>query len=104
MRVVPLGVMSQEILSLAVFEPLEGNEEKALEAIRGLMALLAEKKYSDDVLYRDQNSSRYMVVRRWTSEEARQDAHEDPDVHIFWARLGHLIKTEKIYESYQKLS
>ena len=99
-----LGLMSQEILSLAIFKPLDGNEEEALETIRGLMTLLAEKRYSHDVLYHDQNSSRYMVVRRWTSEEARQEAHEDPDVHAYWARLGHLIKTEKIYESYQKLS
>ena len=90
-----------EILSVAVFEPLEGNEQEALQLLRGLFALLAEKRYSRNVLYRDRQSRRYMDVRYWASEQARHDAHEDPQVHAFWARLGNLIRTETIYESFE---
>ncbi|HLK33720.1 MAG TPA: hypothetical protein VKT29_11560 [Terriglobales bacterium] len=92
--------MSQ-ILSIAVFEPLEGKEREALETMRGLIALLAQKNYSQDSLYRDRTSRRYMDVRYWTSEKARHDAHEDPQVHSFWARLGNLVRTEEIYETFE---
>jgi antibiotic biosynthesis monooxygenase len=89
-----------EIFSIAVFEPLEGKEQEALEALRGLIRLLAEKKYSRDSLYRDRTSSRYLDVRYWTSEKARHDAHEDPQVHSYWARLGNLVRIEQVFETF----
>jgi quinol monooxygenase YgiN len=95
--------MIGEILSIAVFEPHEGKEEETVNLVHGLIALLREKRYSRDVLYHDKQSRRLMIVRHWTSEQARGEAHEDPDVHGFWARLGHLVKTEKIYESYEQV-
>jgi len=42
-------------------------------------------------------------MRYWVSVEARREALEDPEVHTFWARLGHLIKIEKIYETFERL-
>jgi len=89
-----------EILSIAVFEPLEGREQEALETLRGLIGLLAEKKYSRDSLYRDRASRRYLDVRYWASEKARQDAHEDPQVHSYWARLGNLVRIEQVFETF----
>ena len=89
-----------EILSIAVFEPLEGKEQETLATLRGLIRLLEEKNYSRDALYHDRSSRRYLDVRRWTSEEARQEAHEDPEVHNYWARLGHLIRMEQVYETF----
>lgn len=89
-----------EILSIAVFEPLEGKEQEALETLRGLIGVLADKNYSRDSLYRDRASCRYLDVRYWTSEKARQDAHEDPHVHSYWARLGHLVRIEQVFETF----
>ena len=89
-----------EILSIAVFEPLEGKEQEALETLRGLIVLLAEKNYSRDSLYRDRISSRYLDLRYWTSEKARHDAHEDPQVHSYWARLGNLVRIQQVFETF----
>jgi antibiotic biosynthesis monooxygenase len=89
-----------EILSIAVFEPLEGKDEEVLETLRGLIRLLAEKNYSRDSLFRDRASRRYLDLRYWTSEKARQDAHEDPQVHNYWARLGHLVRIEQVFETF----
>jgi quinol monooxygenase YgiN len=89
-----------EILSIAVFEPLEGKEKEALETLRGLIRLLAEKNYSRDYVYRDRASHRYLDVRHWTSEQARHEAHEDPEVHNYWARLGHLVHIEQVFETF----
>lgn len=89
-----------EILSIAVFEPLDGKEAEALDALRGLIQLLEEKNYSRDSLYRDRTSRRYLDLRYWTSEKARQDAHEDPQVHSYWARLGNLVRIEQVFETF----
>lgn len=89
-----------EIFSIAVFEPLEGKEQEALETLRGLIQLLAEKHYSRDSLYRDRASRRYLDLRHWTSEKARQDAQEDPQVHSYWARLGHLVRIDQVFETF----
>ena len=95
--------MAEEILSIAVFEPVEGKEDEAVQTLRGLFAVLEEKKYSRDELYRDEQSRRYLIIRRWASQQARHDAHEDPQVHGFWARLGNLIRIEKVYESFDQV-
>jgi quinol monooxygenase YgiN len=89
-----------EILSIAVFEPLDGKDEEALETLRGLIQLLTQKNYSRDSLYRDRPSRRYLLVRYWTSEKARHDAHEDPQVHSYWARLGNLVRIEQVFETF----
>jgi hypothetical protein len=92
-----------EIFSIAVFEPLQGKEQEALEALRGLIRLLAEKNYSRDSLYRDRTSRRYLDLRYWSSEKARQEAHEDPEVHNYWARLGNLVRIEQVFETFDPL-
>ena len=89
--------MSQEVLSVAIFEPLSGKKEAALATIQALFAALAAGGYSRDRLYFD-GASQYVVVRHWTSEEARRAAQEDPEVLRCWAKLGHEIRIVKIYE------
>ena len=89
-----------EIFSIAVFEPLEGREQEALETLRGLVQVLSEKNYSRDFLYRDRTSRRYLDLRCWSSEKARQEAHEDPQVHNYWARLGNLVRIEQVFETF----
>jgi hypothetical protein len=87
-----------EILSIAVFDALPGAEEEALATMRNLGALMAEKKYSRDLLYRDRRSQRHVLLRYWTSGAARREAHEDPEVHAFWIRLSELILIHTVYE------
>lgn len=92
--------MPKEILSLAIFEPLPGNEEAALATMRDLMAALSKHGYSRDFLYRNAKSQQeYILLRYWKSEEARRAAMEDPYVLRCWAELSHEIRTIKVYES-----
>jgi heme-degrading monooxygenase HmoA len=90
--------MPQEILSVAIYEPLPEMEAASLATIRELIAILAAKGYSRDCLYRS-GPSEYVLLRYWKSEEARRVAQEDPEVHRYWARLGNEIRIVKIYET-----
>ena len=92
--------MRHEILSLAIYEPLPGMETTSLSSIHELIALLAAKGYSRDLLYHT-GGSEYVLLRYWKSAESRQAAQEDPEVHRYWARLGNEIRILKIYETLQ---
>jgi hypothetical protein len=94
--------MSQEILSIAIFEPLPGHEEASLATMRALIAALSAGGYSRDVLYRDSKSSDHILLRHWKSEEGRRAALEDPEVLRCWAKLAHEIRTVKIYETLEE--
>jgi hypothetical protein len=90
--------MSQELLSVAIYEPLPGKEEASLATMRDLFAALSAGGHSRDMLYRDSNSQ-YVLLRYWKSEEARRTAQEDPEVLRCWARLAHEIRIVKVYET-----
>jgi heme-degrading monooxygenase HmoA len=94
--------MPQEILSVAIYESLPGNEEESLMTMRDLFAALAAGGYSRDKLYRD-GKSQYVLLRYWKSEEARRAAHEDPNVLRCWAKLGNEIRIIKVYEQLEEL-
>jgi quinol monooxygenase YgiN len=95
--------MSQEILSLAIFQPLPGHEDASLATMRDLIAALAAGGYSRDVLYRDAKSpDEYVLLRHWKSEETRRAALEDPNVLRCWARLAQEIRTVRIYETLEE--
>lgn len=89
--------MAQEFLSVAIWEPLPDMEAASLATIRELIAVLAKKGYSRDLLYRSPDAH-YVLLRYWKSEEARQAAQEDPEVLRRWARLGNEIRILKVYE------
>ena len=92
--------MSQEVLSIAVFEPYPGEEESCLATIRELIGILSAKNYSRDLVCRDRNQPKtYVLVRYWASSAARREAQEDPAVQKCWARLGHLMTILNVYES-----
>ena len=96
-------LMSQEILSLAIFQPLPGHEDASLATMRDLIAALAAGGYSRDVLYRDAKSpDEYVLLRHWKSEETRRAALEDPNVLRCWARLAQEIRTVRIYETLEE--
>jgi hypothetical protein len=95
--------MPQEILSVAIFQPLAGYEEACLATMRTLIAALSSGGYSRDVLYRDARSrNEYILLRYWKSEVARRAALEDPEVLRCWAKLAHEIRTVKIYETLEE--
>jgi len=95
--------MSQEILSVAIFDPLPGKEAAALETMRDLRAALSSGGYSRDRLYRDGNQQ-YVVVRYWKSEEARRAALEDPEVLRCLSRLALEIEIIRIHERLDEVS
>lgn len=90
--------MAQEILSVAIWEPIRGMETASLATIRELMSTIAAKDYGRDLLYRDPESH-YVLLRYWKSEETRRAALEDPDMLRCWARLGNEIQIVKVYET-----
>jgi len=89
--------MSQEFLSVAIWEPLAGMEVAALATIRELNAIVSKNGYGRDLLYHD-GGSHYVLLRYWNSDEARRAAQEDPELLRCWARLGNEIQILKVYE------
>jgi hypothetical protein len=94
--------MSQEYLSVAIWEPLPGMEAASLATIRELNALVSNKGYGRDLLYSGADSH-YLLLRYWNSEQARATAQEDPDVLRCWARLGNEIKILRVYEKLEEV-
>jgi heme-degrading monooxygenase HmoA len=90
--------MTQEILSVAVWEPAPDMEVASLATLRELTSVVTAKGYGRDMLYRD-GESHYVFLRYWKSEEARRAAQEDPDMLRCWARLGNEIQIVKVYET-----
>ena len=95
--------MSHEILSVAIFEPLEGMEMESVGTFRDLFAALTAGGYSRDSLHKDASSSTYVLIRHWKSEEARRAAMEDPVVLRCWAKLSHEIRTLKVFETLEEV-
>jgi quinol monooxygenase YgiN len=95
--------MSDEIFSVAIFQPLPGHEEDSLTTMRALIAALSSGGYSRDSLYRDAKSrDEFILLRYWKSEEARRAALEDPEVLRCWAKLAHEIRIVKVYETLEE--
>ena len=92
--------MSQEVLSIAIFEPLLGMEQEALADVRELMTVMQSRAYSRDCLYRNAASgNEYVLLRYWKSPQARRDALEDSEAQRLWAKLAQEINMLKVYES-----
>jgi quinol monooxygenase YgiN len=87
------------LVSIAYVRPAEGNEQQTLEILADLYTLLRKKNYSRDLLYRDAKDHRRLInLRYWRSEEARQEAQEDPEVHRLWQSLSEVSKVEGVIE------
>jgi hypothetical protein len=95
--------MAEEILSVAVWQPMPEMEAASLTTIREITAIVANKGYGRDLLYRDRESH-YILLRYWMSEDARRSALEDPDLLRCWARLGNEIQIVKVYETLTEAS
>ena len=93
--------MTEEYLSVAIWEPLPDLEAASLATIRELNAIVSSKGYGRDLLYH--TGSHYLLLRYWNSEEARRAAQEDPEVLRCWARLGNEIQILKVYEKLEEV-
>ena len=97
--------MPDNILSIAVMEPFDGLESEFLAVLRDLYRLMERKGYSrDDLLRKPANPPQYINIRHWASAQARHDAHEDPDVHHCWARLGNLCNMIRVHETLEPVN
>jgi len=90
--------MPEEILSVAIWNPVPGREAASLVTIREISTIIATKGYGRDLLYRDRGAN-FVFLRYWKSEAARSAALEDPDMLRCWARLGNEIQIVKVYET-----
>jgi hypothetical protein len=94
--------MSQEYLSMAIWEPLPGMEVASLATMGELGMIVSNKGYGRDLLYRG-GDSHYLLLRYWNSEQARSTAQEDPEILRCWARLGNEVKILKVYEKLEEV-
>ncbi len=93
-----------EILSIAYLRIEEGKEETTLETLSELYTLMRRKGYSRDLLYRDvKQAGRLVHLRYWASEEMREEAHEDPEVHRLWQRLSETCAVENVMEKLEEI-
>lgn len=91
--------MSDEIFAIAVIKPHEGHTEDVVRILHDLYEVMTQKKYSRNILYRDEkDATRLVNLRYWSSEQARRDAQEDPDVHRQWVRLAEAATVDLVFE------
>ena len=82
---------------------MPGMEAASLVTMHEISSILEAKGYGRDRLYRDRESH-YVLLRYWSSPEARGTAQEDPDLLRRWARLGNEIEIVKVYETLNEIS
>ena len=96
--------MSDEVMSVAVLEPLPGKEEELVATLSEFYTMMHTKGYCSDALYRDgQRPDRLFHVRRWKSAAMRSEAQIDPDVHRYWQKLPDLCTIPIVYEALETL-
>jgi quinol monooxygenase YgiN len=84
---------------MAILKPHEGKEQELYSFLREFYSMMYTKQYSRDRLFRDlKNPGVFVHIRLWLSDEAREAAVQDPDVHYYWMKLPELGKITTIYE------
>jgi len=87
------------IRSMAILKPHEGKEEATVNYLREFYTMMSRKQYSRDTLFRDHKQPGLLVhIRLWLSQESRETAQQDPDVHRYWINLGEVAVITTIYE------
>lgn len=92
-----------ELLSIAYIWPEAGKDEETVQVLTELYSLLSRKGYSSDLLYRDAKNDRLVNLRYWKSEETRQQAQEDPEVHRLWQRLAAVCRVDGVVERLEEI-
>lgn len=93
---------AEELLSIAIFRAVAGRTAEAVQVLRELDTQLRAKGYSRDILYEDTaHPGRFVLLRYWRSAEHRTSAHQDVEIHDYWAKLARLIEVEEVFERLQ---
>ena len=95
--------MAQEILSVAIWEPVPDHEAAALETFHELTSIVARKGFGRDFLY-STGDHQYVFLRYWKSEDTRRAALEDPEMLRCWAKLSNEIQIVKVYETLSEVT
>ncbi len=96
--------MRDPIRSMAILKPHPGKELELVAFLREFYSMMYTKQYSRDMLFRDLKQPDILVhIRIWLSNEARESAMHDPDVHRYWMRLPELATITTIYEELEPI-
>jgi quinol monooxygenase YgiN len=89
--------MPEAVVAIAVAEVKPNKEAEFKELARELFALISRKGYGTDRLVRSLHSPHlYYDIRDWSSLEAAEEAHRDPEIHALWARLNGVCKVTEV--------
>jgi len=92
------------IRSMAILEAHPGRENDVIQLLKDFYASIHQKGYSSDILYREVKSpARFVHLRIWSSEAARTEAQQDPEVHRYWVRLAEICTIATIYEELEPI-
>ncbi len=96
--------MSDSIRSMAILKAHPGKEQELVAFLREFYIMMHTKQYSRDMLYRDLKQPGVLVhIRIWSSNESRETAVHDPDVHRYWMKLPELATMTTIYEELEPI-
>jgi quinol monooxygenase YgiN len=96
--------MSEHVVSVAILEAIHGKEDELITTLCEFYAMMRDKGYSTDVLYRDgDHPDRFIHIRNWKSAGTRSEAQSDPDVHRYWQKLPELCTIPTVYEDLESL-
>ena len=96
--------MRDAIRSMAILKPHPGKEAELFAFLREFYTMMYTKQYSRDMLFHDLKQPGDLVhIRIWLSDEARDAAMHDPDVHRYWITLGELGTITTIYEELESI-
>lgn len=89
--------MLEPIIAIAAAEVFPGKEAEFENLARELFDLIRKKAYGSDRLVRSlRQPNLYYDIRDWSSREAAEQAHRDPDIHALWARLGKVCRVTEV--------
>jgi hypothetical protein len=89
---------------MAILKPHEGKEQEMLAFLREFYTMMYTKQYSRDTLFSDRkHPGIYVHSRIWLSNEARDSAMQDPDVHHYWITLPEYGIITTIYEELEPI-
>jgi hypothetical protein len=92
------------IRSMAILKPHEGKEQEMFAFLREFYTMMYTKQYSRDTLFSDRkHPGIYVHSRIWLSDEARDSAMQDPDVHHYWITLAEYGAITTIYEELEPI-
>ncbi len=96
--------MKESIRSMAILKPNPGQELEAYEFLREFYSMMYNKQYSRDILFRDLKNPQTLVhIRIWLSNEARESAVQDPDVHHYWKKFPEFATIISTYEELEPI-